>query len=323
MNAKAWAVAVTLALLPAAAAAQERFPARPIRIVVGFAAGSVGDLHTRRIAEPLSRVIGQSVIVDNRPGASGMIGFNQGVKSPPDGYTVTWATSASLSASPALGIPGNFDPVKDFQPLTQLVSSALVLLAHPSTKVRDLQGLVALAKSQPGKLHVGSGGIFTIAHLLTELMNRSLQIDTVHVPYKGSGPAQIALLAGEVQFAFDFIGTSAPHVRSGALVPLFVTGAKRVAVLPEVPTTLEVGQPDLQLAAWGGYVVPVGTPKEILSRLYDVFMKVIRNPEFVAHMASEGSEIVASTPDEFRAYIQADQAKWARVIKLTGIKPER
>jgi tripartite-type tricarboxylate transporter receptor subunit TctC len=303
--------------------AAEPYPVRTIKLIVPWPPGSIVDLQARRIGEQLGRALRQPVVIDNRPGASGTIGLALAAKAAPDGYTFTMGSTSNLAASPAMGAPLGYHPVKSFDPITLFAWTPFVLVANPSLGARDVRQLVALAKAKPGSIAYASSGPTSTAHVLGMLLEREGDAQLLHVPYKGSGQALLAVLSNEVALAFDFADTCAPQVNAGKLLALLVTGPRRVPLLPEVPTAAEAGVPGVELLAWGGFLAPKGTPREVIDRLNREIVQIVQAPAMRSELTKAGWEVVASSPEEFGQVIEAEQAKWARVVKLTGVKAEQ
>jgi len=312
-------LAAVAAVTPRASAA-EPYPTRPIKLIVPYAPGGVVDVQARKMGAPLAQALGQPIVVDNRPGASGTLGVGIGAKAAPDGYTVTVGTSSNLGVAPALGARITFDPIKDFDPVTQYARAGLVIVAHPSLGVKNARELIALARARPGDIAYASSGTSSIGHLAAELFQQEAGVRFLHVPYKT--PVAPAVMANEVPLAFDFPLTSGAHIRSGKLVALLVTGRQRVVSLPDVPTVREIEFPNAEIYGWGGFLVPRGTSKDIIARLNREIVAVLKRPDVKAIFDNEGSEIVGSSPDEFRAFIAAELQKFTRIIRLAGIKLE-
>ena len=298
------------------------YPFKPIKLIVPWPPGSIVDVHARRMGEQLERALGQPVIIDNRPGASGTIGLALAAKAPADGYTLTLGSTSNLAASPAMGAPLGYHPVTSFEPITLFAWTPLVLVANPSLRVQELKQLVSLAKAKPGTIAYASSGPTSTAHVLGALLERDAGIQLLHVPYKGSAQALLAVLSNEVALAFDFADTCSPQVKAGKLQPLLVTGPRRVPLLPQVPTAVEAGVASLDILAWGGFLAPRGTPKEIVDRLNRALVQIVREPAMRSELARAGWEVVASTPQEFADVLQTEQTKWARIVALTGIRAE-
>jgi tripartite-type tricarboxylate transporter receptor subunit TctC len=298
------------------------YPTKPIRMLVGFAPGGGTDTTARTIAQPLSEALGQQVIVDNRPGAAGNIAADIAAKSPPDGYTILMGTIAALAINPSLYQKLPFDPVRDFEPVTLAVSSTNVLAVHPSVPVKNVRELIALAKSQPGKLTYGSSGVGGAGHLAGVLFDQLAGTTMVHVPYKGGAPAMIALIGGEVQLVFATAETAVPQIKSGKIRALGVTMAKRTALLPDLPTIAEAGLPGYEANNWYGLLLPAKTPRAIVDRLHREAVKVLNAPAIKEQLFRQGLDATPSTQQEFAAYIKSEIAKWAKVVKASGAKAE-
>ncbi len=305
--------------LPTKAGAADNYPERPIKIIVPAAAGGITDVETRRVAVRLSSALGQPVVVDNRPGANNTIGMAMVAKAPPDGYTLGVGSTSSLAAGPALMANVPYDPIRDFQPITQTARVASVLLVNSTLNIRTISEFVAYAKANSGKLTYGSNGPGGASHVLGELFCKSTGIDVLHVPYKSQAPMLMALLGNETQMGFDYPVTAAQHVKSGKVRALMVTGSKRVPLFPDVPTAAQVGLPDLEIYATGGILAPAGTPKEIVNRLHAELVKILRTPDMIAHYEETGNEPVANAPDEFRDHIAAELKRWKQIVKRTGV----
>jgi tripartite-type tricarboxylate transporter receptor subunit TctC len=313
--------AIAVCVGPRIVAAAGDYPSKPIKLIVPYAPGSIVDVQARKIGPPLAGALGQPVVVENRPGASGTLGVGIGAAAKPDGYTITIGTSSNLAVSPAFGLKLSFDPVKDFQPITQYARASLVLVAHPSVGVKSVTELIALAKARPGQLTHASSGPTGIGRLASEVFQHEAGVEFLNVSYKT--PVALAVLANEVSLAFDFPITTVSHVRAGKLRPLVVTGRKRVVSLPEVPTVAEVGFPAAEIYGWGGFLVPSGTPSAVVTRLHKVILAVLANSDVRAIFDNEGAEVVGNSPEEFSAFIAAEQAKFARIIKRSGIEAEK
>jgi tripartite-type tricarboxylate transporter receptor subunit TctC len=304
-------------------AAADNYPTKPVRLIVPWPPGGIADLRTRQIAERLTRSLGQPVVVDNRPGASGSIGVALGARAAPDGYTLTLISVNDSAVAPALNPTLPYDALRDFDPVVHVTRTPLVLLVNSAFDVRTLADLAALAKARPDQLTYASNGAATTHHVAGELLCKSAGMSMKHVPYKGAAPALMAMVAGHTPVGFDFAGTAAPHVQAGKLRALLVTGGRRVPLLPDVPTASEAGPPDLDtIVSWGGFAVPKGTPPGIRERLNAEFVRALREPELKADFERSGTEPVGGSAEEFAAFIKAEQARWVRIIKLTGVKLE-
>ncbi len=313
---------VVLAWLAMPVHAQQNYPTRPVRFVVPFAPGGSTDTLARTMGMKLADALGHQVVVDNRPGGNGDIGMLIVSRAPPDGYTLVLGYIANLAIAPSLQPKMPYDPVKDFAPITQPASSPNVLTAHPSVPARNLKELLALAKAKPGQVSFASTGVASVGHLTGELLNSLAGVKMTHVPYKGSGQAVTDLLGGHVQVMFSGFSSTLPHIKSGRLRALAVTGAQRSAALAEVPTIAEQGFPGVEATAWYGVLAPANTPKPIVTRLHDELVKILKLPDVVQKLDGLGFEIVASTPEAFGAYIKSEITKWEKVVRASGAKPE-
>jgi tripartite-type tricarboxylate transporter receptor subunit TctC len=314
---KAAVVATTLvASVPGAYAAD--YPSKPIHIVVPFAAGGTTDFLARAIAQDLGTSMGTTVIVDNRPGAGGNIGSDLVAKSAPDGYTLLLGTVGTHAINASLYKKMPYDTVKDFAPISLVASVPNILVVHPSVPAKSVKELIALAKAKPGALAFASSGNGSSIHLSGELFKSMTDVDMVHVPYKGSGPALTDLVGGQVQLMFDNMPSSFPHVKAGRLRALAVTSSKRSPAAPDVPTIAESGVPGYESVAWFGILAPAGTPPEIVKKLNAEIAKTLKSPEVMKRLASQGAEPVSNTPEQFAVYIKSEMAKWAKVVKTSG-----
>ncbi len=302
------------------AAFAQSWPARPIRLVVPFGAGGGTD-NLARIIEPLvSKGLGQPLVIENRPGGGSVIGMDAVAKAAPDGYTLVM-TDTSIAVNPSLK-PLPYDSIKDFEPVSLLATAPVILVAHPSLPAKTLQEFVALAKQQPGKFNYASGGIGASTHLGGELLKFVAGIDVAHVPYKGTGPAMNDLIGGHVHVMFSGISSARPHMDSGALRALAVTGEARNAATPDVPTFAEAGLPGVTASTYWGILAPKGTPKDIVERVSAEFAKAVRDAEVVARIAQLGYLPIAGGPSDYAANIKSEIEKWAPVVKNANIKAE-
>ena len=313
-------VAGLLAVLPPAAA--QGYPARPVRIVNPFAAGGGQDVLLRPLAQKLGESLKQPFVVDNKPGANGMIGTELVAKSAPDGYTLLGGTTGALAMNAVVQPRLAYDPLKDFAPISNYADSAFILSVHPSVSAQSVMELVALAKARPGQLTYATFGVGSSSHLIAELFSMSAGIKMVHVPYKGSAPAVADLLAGQVMLMFDSMQSQMPQVRAKRLRALGLAAEKRSPAAPEVPTIAEVGLPGVVGGSWYGLLAPAGTPRDIIARLHAELMRALADPEVRERFTSVGTEVVGNTPEEFAAQIRADIEKWGRVVRAAGIRPE-
>lgn len=305
--------------LPPAKGQTTRYPDKPIKIFVGFAAGGGTDVAARILAQKLTETLGQSVMVENRPGASGMIAAETLAKSAADGYTLMMGSQTTLAVAPALYRKFSIDAARDFIGVATAGVSPLVLVVHPSVPARSVKDLIALAKAKPNSINMGSSGSGTGSHLSGELFKYMTGVQWVHVPYKGGGPGITALLGGEVQLYFATIPSVLPHIRSGKLRGIAVTSARRSPAAPDIPTIAESGVPGFDHTPWNGFLAPSKTPKAVIARLNAEAVKVIHSPEVKKTLAREGADAVGDTPAEFTAIIRNETAKWAKVIKASGM----
>ncbi len=308
------AVVAAALSMGAVAALAQGFPSKPVRLVVPFAAGGAVDLIGRTFAQKLSDLWKQQMIVDNKAGAGGNIGADVVAKAAPDGYSLLMNISGqAISAGLYRKLP--FDPVKDFAAVSQLTSTYLILVSNPDVPARSVKELIALAKARPGKLNYGSTGIGASPHLVGELFRTVAGIDIVHVPYKGDAPLTPALLSGEVQFAFLPLSAAFQHMQAGKLRPLAVTGPRRGASVPQVPTFVEAGLPDFEFSGWIGVFAPGATPRDLVHRISADFVKVLNLPDVLERLPGWGYEPVGGTPEQFAAKYQQDIAFYARIIR--------
>jgi tripartite-type tricarboxylate transporter receptor subunit TctC len=305
---------------PEDAAAAESYPAKAIRLIVGFSAGGANDLVARAVATRLAPRLGQQIVVENRPGAGGNIATELVSRSVPDGYTMLLASVASFALSPALLGKVPFDPVADFAPITQAVWVTSLLSVHPSMPLKSLKQLVALAKSQPGKLNYASPGTGSIAHLASELLFHTAGIKLNHVPYKGGAPAVADAMAGHVEVMYSLISTQTPHVRSGRLRALAVSSAKRSSALPDVPAVAESGYPGFEASGWLGLVFPARTPKAIVDRINRDAVAVLNMKEVQAQLGDLGLDTESSDPAAFHALIKSDLVRWDKLVRAAGLR---
>ena len=309
-------------LVPAAASAQD-FPAKgPIRIIVPFPAGGPNDIIARAVGQKMAEILKQKVIVDNRGGAGGVLGTEMVAKADPDGYTVavTSAGALSISASVQKGVP--YDAPKDFKPITLVAKVPEMLVVATSVPASNMAELVALAKSKPGKLNFASSGIGSMPHLAGELLKLKAHINIVHVPYRGAAPAVNDLLGQQVQMVFLDLPILIPQVQAGKLKPIAIGTTKRVAALPNVPTTVEAGYPDIQTENWYGMVAPAGTPPAVVAKLNRAAVEALHSDDVKKRLNPLGAILVGDTPEEFAAFITREKEKWAAVVKAAGIKPQ-
>ena len=304
-----------------AAGAQGTWPARPLRMIVGFAPGGPTDIVARVIAARLAEQLGVGVLIENKPGAGGNLAADLAAKSPADGYTLFYNTSA-ITIAPSLYGKVPYDTLRDFAPVTTTATNAMIVMVHPSLPVKSIGELVAYARANQGKLNYASSGTGTITHLATAALASQLGLTMTHVPYKGSAPALVDTAAGVVNLMTDTVNSALPYVKDGRLRPLAVTMPKRLSVLPEVPTLSETVMAGMEMSAWQGVVVPTGTPEPIVRRLNAELLKVLSHDETRAKLIAQGTEILGSTPEAYAAYLKSELARWSKVVAETGAKVE-
>ena len=311
-----------LAAVAAAPAVAQTYPAKSIRMIVPFPPGGPNDILGRVMAAEMGRLLGQQVVIDNRGGAGGTLGSDLAAKAPADGYTLLLSGTASLSIAPSLYSKLPYDPVKDFAPVSLIATAPSILIAHPALPVRTVKDVIALAKAKPGQLNFASAGIGTPPHLAGELFKSMAGVSIVHVPYKGGGPALTDLLAGQVEMYFSGISSALPLVKDGKLRGIAVTSAKRTSIMPEMPTIAESGIAGYEVGNWYAIVAPARTPEAVVARLHGEIVKVLATAEMKKRLFELGADPVGSTPEELARYQQAELAKWAKVVKSAGIRPE-
>jgi len=312
-----------LLALSSFATAQQVYPSRLVRIIVAFPPGGSSDIYARILASELQTAWGKSVVVENRPGGTGLIGTQAVRQSPPDGYTLLFTSNTALVLGPLLHEPRPFDAVADFTPISKALRFPLYLIVHPSIPARSLKEFIAFARSKPGQLNYASSGLGGGSHLVAELFNSAAGIKAIHVPYKGAAPALQSVWIGEAQYLFNNIGTSQPLVIAGKLRGFAVTGEKRSPALPDVPVIAEAGIRGLENAyTWLGLLGPPQLPPAVLSKLSAEVIRIMRLPDINRRVLNDGYEVVASTPAQFATDIQAEVATWSRVIREKGIKAQ-
>ena len=305
----------------AAVHAQGSYPAKPVTIIVPFSPGGAADIISRTLSDRLRLRLGQPVIVENKPGAGTMIASEHVAKSAPDGYTVLLAAS-SLSIAPALYSKVNYDPVKDFAPISLVASVVHVLSVHPSVPATNVAELVSWVKANPAKANYGSVGAGTSTHLESELFNSMAGVKMEHVPYKGSAPALLDLVSGNINVMFDAYASSKPFINDNKIRLLAVTTAQRSTLLPNVPTVAESGLPGYEAMPWLGFVAPAGTPSAVVNKFHAELMEVLKEPAVQEKFQSLGLEIIGNKPAEFADFIKKDMVKWAKVVKDSGAKAD-
>jgi tripartite-type tricarboxylate transporter receptor subunit TctC len=303
-------------------ASGQSYPSKPVRLVAPFAPGSTIDIIGRIVAPKLTEALGQPVLVDNRPGAGGMVGMDAVAKAPPDGHTLVIGALGPLAMNPALYPKTPFDPVRDFAAVSLLATGPVAIAVHPSVPARNVKELVELAKREPGKLNFGSPGVGTSPHLTGELLKMLTGTDIVHVSYKGNAEALTDLVSGRVSIVFTGVPPVVPLVKAGRVRLLATTGRQRTAQLPHVPTIVEAGLPGAQVLIWYGVVAPIATPKELVARLNREIVKIMQAPDIRERFSQQGIEPETSTPEQFAQLIREEYARWTKVIRTTGIKLE-
>jgi tripartite-type tricarboxylate transporter receptor subunit TctC len=313
MHFRALTLAIAMTALSMGSASAQGYPNKPVRVLVPFAAGGAVDTLARLLTAKMSETMGQPVLIENRPGAAGNVAAEAVAKAPPDGYTILQNTNGQVIA-PALYSKLNFDPIKDFIPVTQLVDSSLVLVASLKSELKSARDLVAAAKARPGKLNYGSTGVGNPLSLTMEMVKHVAGLDIQAVVYRGDAPLHTALAAGEVEIAVVPMGTAIPHIEGGRLTALAVTGAARSPALPNVPTLMEQGIA-VDVSSWQGFFVPAGTPRDAVLKIQQETRKALDIPDVRTRIKTFGSEAVGSTPEEFAAKVKADLAKYAKVVE--------
>ncbi|MCT9810721.1 tripartite tricarboxylate transporter substrate binding protein [Acidovorax sp. Be4] len=309
--------AAALCVLPLQATAQA-WPARPITMVVPFPPGGPTDIVARLLAQQMSQELGQSIVIDNKPGANGNIGNAAVAKSPADGYTLLYNTS-SIALSPALYKKLSYDVNKELAPVALAAVVPLALVVHTSVPVKNVQEFQAYVRANPGKLSYGSAGNGNVTHLGAFQMLRAMGAEATHIPYKGSAPADLALAGGQIEFMTDTINSVIPFIKDKRMNLLAVTTPQRMALYPDVPTLAESGLPGFEAGAWQGLMVPAGTSPEIIAKLNAAVNKVLKNPQVMAKLAQQGTEPLGSTPQEYGAYLQKELKRWKDVVAVTGV----
>ncbi len=313
---------VVVAVATASLAGAQTNSGKPIRLICPFPPAGAVDIASRAISNELSKILGQPVTVENRPGAGGNIGGVEAVRSAPDGRTLFMTTSGINAINPALYAKMPFDPIKDLEPVVALVSLSNVLVVHPSVKANSVADVIAMAKAEPGKMTYASSGSGTSIHMSGEMFKYLTKVDILHIPYKGSAPAMNDLLGGQVMMMFDNIPSALPQIKAGKLRALAVTGARRDPLLPDVPTVAEAGVPGYESGVWFGLAVPAGTPKDEIARINDAAVKGTRSPDFVKRMTEMGYSIIGSTPEQMAVMNTAEIARWGPIVKASGAKAD-
>ncbi len=315
-------VLMAIVLVAASHAFAQGYPAKPVRLVVPFPPGGAVDFFARVVANPLTEALGQPVVIENKAGASGMIGADLVAKAPPDGYTLLLGNIASLAINVGIYPKMSYDPVKDFTPIIRTVDVNYVMVVHPSVPAGTVSELIAHAKANPGKVAYGSAGSGSLPHLATELLKALTGTDMIHVPYKGGGPMVTDLLGGSIQLVIGDQANLMPHVKAGKLRALAVGSPKRSANFPEIPTFAEAGLPGFEATAWQGLVGPAGMPPDVVRRLNEAFNKAMAMPDVRERLLGGGLDPVGGTPEDFGRFIRSEIVKWSKIAKDVGAKAE-
>lgn len=312
---------VTLTL-PAGLLHAQGYPSRPVTVLVGFAPGGGTDIAARIIARPLSALLGQNVVVENRPGAGGNIATDLTARAAPDGHTISLATVGALSVAPHLNAKLPYDPRRDLAPITMAVTFANVLVVHPSVQAQSVADFIRLANAKPGSMGYGTSGVGGTGHLAGELFRLMAKADVVHVPYKGGGPAMSDLLGGQIPSGFASAPSALPHIKAGKIRALATTGLRRSAFLPNVPTVAESGFPGYDATNWYAYIAPAKTPREVIDRLNRDLVRTLNSAETREQLLANGMEPQPGSPEELGRVIESQLAVWGRVVKEAGIQAE-
>lgn len=313
-------LAILLGVLPISTGWAQSFPNKPLRLVVPYPPGGGADGNARLLAQPMAAGLGQPIVVENRPGASGILAANSVLQSPADGYTMLFDTFPYVVNAVLHKLP--FDPIKDLLPVSQAINMPLILVVPAETPFKSVQELITYAKAHPGKLNYGSYGAGGAAHLAAELLARDAGIEWVHVPYKGGAPAMADVLAGRLSAYFTNPITGLAHIQSGKIRALATTGSQRMKVLPDVPTIKEIGYKDFEVVEWNGFFVPAGTPADVINKLSESVKLATQQPEVQKRMAAQGVEPVGNTPKEFGIFLQGQIEKWSALVKSNNIRAD-
>jgi tripartite-type tricarboxylate transporter receptor subunit TctC len=312
-------LAAAAAALAAVAAHAQHYPNKPVRVIVAVPPGGPADTLTRLVAPKLTESLGQTFVVDNRPGANGNIAYELAARATPDGYTIV-SVAAGVAINPSLYRKVQYDPIRDFAPITLGIAVPNILVVHPSVPVKSVKELIAYAKAQNGKLAFASAGNGTSGHLALELFRDSARVDFVHVPYKGGGPALAEVIAGQVQALFSIALTAIPQVQAGKVRALAISSAKRSAVAPDLPTVAESGIPGFEVIGWFGWLAPAKTPQPVVARLNHELVRILEDKAMHDRLVSLGSDPAPMTPQQFGAFIRSEHDKWAGVIRKAGVR---
>ena len=316
-------LAASLLLVCAAGlAGAQSYPTKPIQFIVPFPPGGGNDTVARAIAQQVGPALGQSIVVDNRPGAGGIIGADAAARAAPDGYTIFLGGVATHAVNPHLHPKLSYDPVRDFAPITLVASAPSVLVVHPSVPARTIKEFADYARANPSKLNYASNGNGSSSHMAAVLYETNAGVKMTHVPYKGVGPALTDLMSGRIELMFNSIVAILPHIQAGKLRALGVTSKQRSSLLPDVPTIAESGWPQYEAGSWYGILAPAGTPPAIIDRLHREIVKSLKDPEVQKRLAGEGADVIGSTPQEFSAHIKSELGRMGQAIKAAGLKLE-
>jgi len=307
---------------PAAPAAAQSYPARPVKIIVPTPAGGPVDVMARLVANHLSPRLGQSFVVDNRPGAGNTIGSKEAAVADPDGYTLLYSSASGLVLAPMLQKNAGYDPITSYDPIALVAASSNILVVHPGVSAKSVQELVAHAKANPGKVNFSSGGIGVLPHLIGEMFKARAGIDVVHVPYRGGGPSINDVVAGQIDFTFEGTSVLLPLIQAGKLRALAVTSPNRVRELPDVPTMIESGFPGFSSTSWTGLLAPARTPADVIAKLNREINETVQSPDFKAALEKLSSEPLGGTPQDFSSLIKADIARWQPIVNTLNLKAE-
>jgi tripartite-type tricarboxylate transporter receptor subunit TctC len=316
------AIALLVPLAWQGAAAQEKYPSRTVHVIVPTPAGGPVDVMARLVANQISPALGQNVIIDNRGGAGNTIGSAEAARATPDGYTLLYSSSSGLVIAPMLQKSAGYDPLKSYDPVALVAATTNILVVHPSVPAKSVAELVALAKSQPGKINFSSGGIGTLPHLIGEYFKSHAGVDVVHVPYRGGGPSIQDVVAGHIQFTFEGISVLLPLIQTGQLRALAVTGTSRSPLLPDVPTMIQSGFPDFATNAWTGLLAPAGTPPDVIARLNGAVNASLKTAEMKTALDRLAGDALGGPPAELTKVIQSDIGKWAPIIKALNLQTD-
>jgi tripartite-type tricarboxylate transporter receptor subunit TctC len=311
---------VAACLLPATQAASQAFPSKPIRIVVPFSAGGPTDITARLVGPRMTELLGQPIVIDNRAGATGIIGAELVAKSPADGYTLLFGTASVVAINMVTYSKLPYDTLRDFLPLSPIMITSTILVVHPSVPAKSLKELVALAKARPGEITLGSAGTGGTLHLPIEMLMKSANVKLTHVPYKGAAPAVIDVVGGQLTGMFVDLPVISPYVKSGRVRPLAMASPKRSPYFPDVPTTKEAGYNDVELQNYYALFLPIKTPRDVVAKLHDAVVKTVNTPAVRDKLIETGADPLTMTPDEFTRFVRADIAMWDKVVKAAGVK---